>query len=133
MIPMHIHEARPDLFTQTAEGVLRIAATRVTLDSIVQAFHDGATPEEIGQDFPALSLAQVYDVLAFYLSHTETVSAYLAEQARHAAAIRQAAHTQHASFVVSLRQRLLARPRGDYSASMSTAEEWHGRVVFLPL
>jgi len=106
---MHIHETRPDLFTQTTEGVLRIAGTRVTLDSIIQAFHDGATPEEIGQDFPALSLAQVYDVLAFCLSHVEAVSAYRAEQARHAAAIRQEVHAQHASFLVSLRQRLIAR------------------------
>ena len=65
---MKLDEARPDLLTRTSEGVLRITGTRVTLDSVVQAFQEGATPEEMCQDFPGLALVQVYSVLAFYLS-----------------------------------------------------------------
>jgi uncharacterized protein (DUF433 family) len=30
-----------------ADGVIRVSGTRVTLDSILLAFNDGATPEEI--------------------------------------------------------------------------------------
>ena len=35
-----------------AYGTLRVGATRVTLDVVVAAFEQGATPEEIVQDFP---------------------------------------------------------------------------------
>ncbi len=33
--------------TSDADGVIRIGATRVTLDTVVAAFLDGATAEEI--------------------------------------------------------------------------------------
>jgi uncharacterized protein (DUF433 family) len=35
-----------------AEGVIRVSGTRVTLDSILFAFNDGATPEEIAEQYP---------------------------------------------------------------------------------
>ena len=106
---MKLHEACPDLLTQTSEGVLRVTGTRVTLNSIVQAFHDGATAEEIGQDFPTLSLAQVYEVLAFYLTHRAAVDTYLTEQMQLAATIRQELQARHSSFLADLRHRLTAR------------------------
>ena len=37
-----------------ADGVLRIGSTRVTLDTIVYAFCEGATAEEITQQYPSL-------------------------------------------------------------------------------
>ena len=43
--------------------------TRVTLEAIVAAFSDGATAEEIAQDFPAVSLSDVYAVISYYLRH----------------------------------------------------------------
>jgi Protein of unknown function (DUF433) len=39
----------------------------VSLDSIVYAFHDGESPETIQQNFPSLTLEQVYGAIAFYL------------------------------------------------------------------
>jgi Protein of unknown function (DUF433) len=38
------------------DGVVRVGGTRVTLDTIVAAFHDGATPEEIAQQYPSFIL-----------------------------------------------------------------------------
>jgi len=32
-----------------ADGVIRVSGTRVTLDSLVEAFQQSATPEEISQ------------------------------------------------------------------------------------
>jgi uncharacterized protein (DUF433 family) len=61
-------------------GVLRVAATRVMLDSIVAAFHEGCSPETIHQQYPALSLEEVYGALTYYLSHVEEVDAYLKRQ-----------------------------------------------------
>jgi uncharacterized protein (DUF433 family) len=56
----------PDLLVCTPQGTWRIAGTRVSFDSVIHAFWEGATPEEICQDFPTLSLAQVYEAIAYY-------------------------------------------------------------------
>jgi uncharacterized protein (DUF433 family) len=35
------------------QGVVRVAKTRVTLDTVVTAFLEGCTPEEIGEQYPS--------------------------------------------------------------------------------
>jgi uncharacterized protein (DUF433 family) len=67
----------PDLLTCTPQGTWRIAGTRVSLDSVIHSFWEGATPEEICQDFPSLSLAQAYGAIAYYLKQRDKVDAYL--------------------------------------------------------
>jgi uncharacterized protein (DUF433 family) len=42
-----------------ADGVVRVRRTRVTLDTIVPAFTEGATAEEIVQQYPSISLADI--------------------------------------------------------------------------
>jgi len=54
-----------------------IEGTRISLDSIVYAFLNGESPESIAQNFPLLSLEQVYGAIAFYLANREIVDAYL--------------------------------------------------------
>lgn len=43
--------------------VILIGDTRVTLDTVVDAFVSGATPEEIVHQDPSLDLADVYAVV----------------------------------------------------------------------
>jgi uncharacterized protein (DUF433 family) len=90
-----------------ANGVIRVAETRVPLETIVDVFNTGATPEEIAQDFPVLCLADVYAVITYYLRHREEVEAYLGGRRAAAEKIRreiEARSSQH-----GLRERLLAR------------------------
>ena len=54
-----------------------IAGTRISLDSVVYSFLNGESPESIAQNFPLLSLEQVYGAIAFYLANRELVNAYL--------------------------------------------------------
>ena len=98
----------PDLFTRTPQGSWRIATTRVSLDSVITAFWNGSTPEEICQDFPTLSLIQVYSCIAYYLNHREPVDAYLQQQRQAADQLRQTLQTRHQEVLTDLRQRLLA-------------------------
>lgn len=56
-----------------------IAGTRISLDSVVYAFLDGDSPENIAQNFPLISLEQVYGAIAFYLANRELVDIYLKE------------------------------------------------------
>ena len=100
-------EPQPIPLTTSPEGVIHVTGTRVPLETVVRAFHQGATSEEIAQDFPTVTLAQVYAVLAFYLSHRQEVDAYVAERAAFSDAAR-AAHEARFN-PVGLRARLLAR------------------------
>jgi hypothetical protein len=82
---------------------------------VVRAFHQGATPEEIVQDFPTLALADVYAVLAYYLAHREAVDGYVAERAASSDAARRAHEVQFDP--VGIRARLLARQSSHESAA----------------
>jgi uncharacterized protein (DUF433 family) len=56
-----------------------IVGTRISLDSVIYSFLNGESPESIAQNFPLLSLEQVYGAIAFYLANQELVDAYLKE------------------------------------------------------
>ena len=57
-------------YVEKSEGGYRIAGTRVSLDSIVYAYLEGLRPESIADDFPALTLEEVYEAIAYYLGQT---------------------------------------------------------------
>ncbi len=54
-----------------------IEGSRISLDSVVYSFLNGESPEGIAQNFPLLSLEQVYGAIVFYLANREMVDAYL--------------------------------------------------------
>jgi len=45
--------------TRGEGGVFRITGMRVNLDSIVREFKDGATPEQIQEDYPSVTLSDI--------------------------------------------------------------------------
>jgi uncharacterized protein (DUF433 family) len=67
MIQLTLTQTTP--LIQEADGTVRIAGSRVTLDTIIGAFQKGATAEQIQDSFPSLSLAQIYGAIAYYLNH----------------------------------------------------------------
>ena len=101
-----LHAAPPPLAIDP-DGVVRVADTRVTLDTLVLAFRDGATAEEIVQQYPSLTLADVYAVIGYYLQRQAEVEAYLQQRQQQAAHVRQANESRFAP--AGLRRRLLAR------------------------
>ena len=89
------------------QGTARVSGTRVTLDTIIYVFKNGATAEEIAQQYPAVSLTDIYAVITYYLQSTTEVEAYLQERQQAAERIRQ---ENEARFdPVGIRARLLAR------------------------
>jgi uncharacterized protein (DUF433 family) len=91
-------------------GVIRIAGSRVTLDSVVAIFDHGATAEEIVQSFPTLALGDVYTILSYVVVRRSEVDAYLTRRSKEEDAARQEAEQRWPS--ADLRARLLARRRG---------------------
>ncbi len=60
-------------------GAYRIADTKISLDSVVYAFREGRTPEQIVISFPFLTLEQVYGAIAFYLANKQMIDEYLCQ------------------------------------------------------
>ncbi|HZZ44295.1 MAG TPA: DUF433 domain-containing protein [Tepidisphaeraceae bacterium] len=58
-------------------GVLRVGATRVMLDSVLEAWEEGHSPETIRGQYPSLTLAEVYGAITWCLSHSEELAKYL--------------------------------------------------------
>ncbi len=99
--------AEPAPLETNADGVVQISKTRVTLDTVVAAFKQGMTAEEILSRYPSLKLADVYATIAFYLNHQQEVEAYLQQRHKQAQEVRQ---MNEAKFdPQELRNRLLAR------------------------
>ena len=90
-----------------AHGVVRVSKTRVTLDTIVTAFLEGCTAEEIGEQYQSLELSDIYIVIGYYLRHRDEIGTYLAERQRQADMIQQEAERRFNP--VGIRERLLAR------------------------
>ncbi len=79
----------PPPFVYDSEGVIRIGGTRVTLNTLIYAFKNGSTCEEIVYQYPVLKLADVYSAISYYLNYQEKVESYLEEHDRIASDIQK--------------------------------------------
>jgi uncharacterized protein (DUF433 family) len=61
-------------------GVMRIADTRISLDSVVIAFLQGHSPATIQQEYPSLTQEQVNGAIEYYRAHRNDVEDYLRRQ-----------------------------------------------------
>jgi uncharacterized protein (DUF433 family) len=93
--------------TISPQGVALVRGTRVPIDTVITAFEQGDTPEEIAQNFSTVTVADAYAVIAYYLQHQAEIDAYLAERRQRRAA--QRAEIEQRMDPHGLRARLLAR------------------------
>lgn len=100
-------EAQTVPLTSDTDGVLRVGGTRVTLETLYQAFQSGATAEEISVRFDVLRLADIYAVIGYCLSHADQVAAYLSEREHIAVETRQMTGVGQSG--MAIRQRLERR------------------------
>ena len=104
-------EARPVPLQEWEDGSVRVAGTRVTLETLLELFNTGVPPEEIARRFDALRLADVYAVGAYYLDNLDAVDAYLRERERLGDEARRESERRFPE-QKGLRERLLARHAG---------------------
>ncbi len=97
LIPLHMD----------ADDVMRVSGTRVPLDTLVSAFSEGSTAEEITQQYPTLKLADVYSVIGYYLRHPVEVQSYVRQRQQRAEVIRQ--QNEDRFDPAGIRERLLSR------------------------
>jgi len=100
-------EAPPVPLRTDEHGVMRVGKTRVPLDTVVYAFNQGSSPEEIVMSYPSLELGDVYAVVNYYLHNRADVDAYLAQREAEAARIKDENEKRFPQ--EGIRARLLAR------------------------
>jgi len=67
-------------YVEIREANYFIVGSRISLDSVVYGFLNGESPETIRDNFPTLTLEQVYGAIAFYLRHQSEIDTYLARK-----------------------------------------------------
>lgn len=90
---------------QTPEGSWRLCNSRVSLDSIVHAWRDGQSPETIAEEFPTISVEQVYGAIAFYLHNQDEIDRYLSDQDKAWETLQQQSEGQHGALLDRIRSR----------------------------
>jgi uncharacterized protein (DUF433 family) len=66
-------------YVEKRGGGYYVTGTRVSLDSIVYEFRDGASPESIRWSYSVLTLEEVYGAIAYYLRNQKKIDKYLEE------------------------------------------------------
>jgi uncharacterized protein (DUF433 family) len=89
-------------YVENRDGGHYVIGSRVSLESIICLFLEGAAPETIVDEFPTLSLEQVYGAITFYLANRAEIDAYLTESER----LGEEARKDQSPIPLSLRERL---------------------------
>jgi uncharacterized protein (DUF433 family) len=89
-------------YVKEHSGAYLIAATRVSLDSVVYAFLRGEFPEGVAESFPALTLEQVLGSLAFYLANRGKIDQYLRQGREDFERLRQQARQNNPALYARL-------------------------------
>lgn len=89
------------------DGILHVGGTRVTLSSVLNAYNDGASADDIQRKFPTLAMADIHAVIAYYLRHRDDVDVYLENQRVNAEELRR--RIEERCPTDRLRQRIQAR------------------------
>jgi len=88
------------------EHTIRVAGTRVGIETVLRDYREGASPEEIVLRYPTLSLEQVYATITYYLANREKVETYLQQVRQQQEEAWQEQQQKPNEFVRALRERL---------------------------
>ncbi len=88
-------------------GVVRVGGSRVTLDTVINAYKMGFNAEDIVEDYDTLKLEDARFTIDYYNAHTSVVEKYLREGEEAAAHARSKIDAQ--GHQRGLRERLLKR------------------------
>ena len=62
--------------------IIYMANTRIPIDTVIDRYRVGDTPEEILEGFPTLKLEDIYFAISYYLANRAELDAYLEERDR---------------------------------------------------
>lgn len=73
------------------DGTIRVKGTHLPVDRIIYAHNQGEIPESIFESFPsdAYTVADIYAIIAYYLSNKDKFDKYVAKREKEAERIRK--------------------------------------------
>ncbi|WP_207687147.1 DUF433 domain-containing protein [Desulfonema limicola] len=92
---------------ENIDGVILVGKTRVTLDTVISSFNNGATAEEIVYQYPVLNLADIYAIISYYLRNKNEIDLYLNRRSNISKQVYEKNRIRFDN--VGIRERLLAR------------------------
>ena len=90
--------------TQTEAGDIFLEGSRIPLEVLVDAYNDGASPEELQQSYPSLELADIHAVILYYLRHRNEIDRYVESQYQKADQAREGNRFGNPSLIAKLRK-----------------------------
>jgi len=88
------------------DKAIRIAGTRVGIETVLSDYHEGASPEEIALHYPTLTLEQVHASITYYLANREMIRSYMNRLTERWQEAWQEQQNRPSKFVQKLRNRL---------------------------
>ena len=85
---------------------IRIKGTRVGIETVLDDYLGGASPEEIAARYRTLTLEQVYATITYYLHRQEEIDKYLKRWWAYTEAAWQEQQRNPSEFVRELRERI---------------------------
>lgn len=104
-------------YAEERDGRWYVYGQRVSIASLANAWKQGRSPETIAQDFPVLTLAEVYGAIAFYLDHQDAIELQTTEDTAAFKAERTAQRAADPERYANLKRRFDAMKEHDATAA----------------
>jgi uncharacterized protein (DUF433 family) len=94
------------LFEFLNENDIRIRGTRIGIETILDDYLTGSSPEEVAARYRSLSLEQVYAAITYYLHHRPRMDTYLEAWRQYTAQAEQEYDRNPPTFALRLKERI---------------------------
>lgn len=88
------------------DGNVYIGQSRVTFQTLIEAWQSGRTPEQLQDSFPSLPLVAIYGAITHYLEHKDESDAFFRETDELDARRQQADEAAYADLYADMRRRM---------------------------
>lgn len=93
-------------YVEAREGNLYVGQSRVTLQTLIEAWQSGRTPEQLQDSFPTLPLVAIYGAITHYLEHKDESDAFFRETDELEARRQQVDEASHAGLHADMCERM---------------------------
>jgi uncharacterized protein (DUF433 family) len=114
-------EQRAEKYVQHRDGNWYVGDSRVEVYSVIAAWQQGFSPEEVQSSFPVLSRLEIYGTILYHLEHQDEMETFFRETDALGEQLRAEAEAAHPQFYAEMRERIAryreAEQRGNTAAS----------------
>lgn len=103
-----------DKYVQYRNDNWYVGESRVEVYSVIAAWLQGFSPEEVRNGFPHISLVEIYGTILYYLEHRDDMDAFFRSIDAHGDKLRQEAEAAHPEFYTMMRERIASYQKAQH-------------------